>query len=138
MSYIFIMVIIKEKKKKNQLFKKIPSEDFVIKLLNIYGINGFDINYIFTKDSLILNNTLSKINEIINELEDFYLPCKKKIYLKNITIKRAITILRQFVKVYNYNIESSEKFNNYKKYLEYKLSNIEDIKKEYSFVIDFS
>ena len=80
MSYIFIMVIIKEKKKKNQLFKKIPSEDFVIKLLNIYGINGFDINYIFTKDSLILNNTLSKINEIINELEDFYLNLKKKIY----------------------------------------------------------
>ena len=76
-----------------------------------------------------------------DELANYYLPCKANIYLKNITLKRCIVILRQFLKCHNYNLYSKEKFIKGVKYLIYYIghesdTNIIPIKKE-KIVISF-
>ena len=53
-----------------------------------------------------MNNILS----IRDLLEEYYLPCKKKVYLDNLTLKKCITILRQLVKLYDYILKSNEKY----------------------------
>ena len=88
---------------KNQLFKNYPTEGFVIGLLNIYGIQDFSDNHYFTKDDLENLNTIEKLNELKDTLASYYIPCKAKIYINDINNhKKAITILRQFLKTQNY------------------------------------
>lgn len=106
---------------KNQLFKIIPDNSFIIKLLNLYGIVGYEDARFFTKVDLEKLNTLEKLKEIDKEIYSYYLPCKAKIYLKHITIKRCIVILRHFLKIKNYTLFSKEKFINGKKTTIYQL-----------------
>ena len=96
---------------KNQLFKNYPTEEFVIGLLNIYGIQDFSDNHYFTKDDLENLNTIEKLNELKDTLASYYIPCKAKIYINDINNhKKAITILRQFLKTQNYTLLSKEKY----------------------------
>ena len=44
------------------------------------------------------------------KLDDYYLPCKKKIYLNDHDFEKCITILRQCIKLYNYKLVSKEKY----------------------------
>ena len=53
-------------------------------------------------------NVVLKSKPIINELKMFYLPCKKKIYLENITPKKFITIIKQCIKLFNYKLVSQK------------------------------
>tara|TARA_B100000035_G_scaffold304244_1_gene303742 strand:+ start:491 stop:880 length:390 start_codon:yes stop_codon:yes gene_type:complete len=99
-----------------QLFKIKPDINIIKTLLPLYGINDFNDNHLFTKNDLIELNTVQKLNEISYKLKEYYLPCKAKIYTTNINEKRAITILRQFLKYYNYTLSSKEKYINGKKY----------------------
>ena len=110
---------------KNQLFIITPEKQLVINILTLYGIHGFDDIHYFTKEDLEELNTIQKLNEYIPELKKYYIPCKSKIYLENINIKRCITILRQLLKNYNYALISKEKNIKGKKYLTYKLSSID-------------
>ena len=95
---------------KNQLFKNYPNEEFVINLLNIYGIKDFSDNHYFTKKDLEELNTIDNLNQLKNKLASYYIPCKAKLYVNNIDHKRAITILRQFLKTQNYTLSSKEKY----------------------------
>ena len=49
------------------------------------------------------------------------MPCKKKVYLNNITEKKSITILRQILKLYDYNVKSVEKYIKGDKLIEYNI-----------------
>ena len=49
------------------------------------------------------------------------MPCKKKKYLQNLTEKKIITLLRQFIKCYDYVLYSKEKYIQGEKYLTYQL-----------------
>ena len=73
------------------------------------------INFHFTKEDLENLNIVDKINEIKEKLEIYYLPCKAKMYLKDLTEKKCITILRQFLKYIDYNLKMKEKYIRYKK-----------------------
>jgi len=95
---------------KNQLFKNYPNEEFVINLLNIYGIKDFSDNHYFTKKDLEELNTIDNLNQLKDKLSSYYIPCKAKLYVNNIDHKRAITILRQFLKTQNYTLSSKEKY----------------------------
>ena len=112
----------------NQLFRYTPDRHFLIKLLNIYGLRDFSDHFYFTKNDLIELNTLNNIIDIQDELENYYIPCKAKIYLKNITLKRCIVILRQFLKCHNYNLYSKEKFIKGVKHLIYYIGHESDTK----------
>ena len=106
---------------KNQLFRISPDLKVTEKLLSIFGISGLEDNHSFTKTNLCDLNTVEKINEMNNELDKYYIPCKSKMYLKNIDEKRAITILRQFIKIHNYTLMSKEKYVKGKKNLFYQV-----------------
>ena len=105
----------------NQLFTKKPSKELVEKLIQAYGLTGFDDETTFSKRELDKNNLFEKLSEIIKDLKDFYLPCKRKIYLEDINYKKSITILRQCLKLYNYKIKSKEKYFNGDKIIIYQI-----------------
>jgi len=111
---------------KNQLFKSYPDKELIIKLLNIFGIIDFSDNHFFTKEDLIELDTVLQLNKLKDELEIYYIPCKAKIYLKDINEKRAITILRQFLKTHNYSLFSKEKYIQNIKYNTYTLISIDN------------
>ena len=125
----------------NQLFKNRPSRNFVISLLNLYGIDDFDDNRFFTKKNLEALNTVEKLNEISDEITKYYIPCKAKTYLKNIDINRSIVILRQFLKCYGYTLFSKEKFIKGEKHIIYKIvaidKEINTPKKKEKIVVSF-
>jgi len=125
----------------NQLFKNRPSRNFVISLLNLYGIEDFDDNRFFTKKNLETLNTVEKLNEISDEITKYYIPCKAKTYLKNIDINRSIVILRQFLKCYGYTLFSKEKFIKGEKNTIYKIiaidKEINTPKKKEKIVVSF-
>ena len=106
---------------KNQLFRISPDLKVTEKLLSIFGISGLEDNHSFTKSNLCDLNTVKKLNEMNNELDKYYIPCKSNMYLKNIDEKRAITILRQFIKIHNYTLMSKEKYVKGKKNLFYQV-----------------
>ena len=105
----------------NQLFRTIPDRAFTIELLNLYGIDDFTDTHFFTKNDLDKLETIHKLNEIKDRLDEYYIPCKSKTYLQNITLKRSIVILRHFLKCHNYNIHSKEKFIKGIKYTTYRI-----------------
>jgi len=94
---------------KNQLFRKIPEKNIVIKILNLYGIKDIDDSHFFTKKNLIDLNTIDNLIEQKDLLIIYYIPCKFKIYFDDINLKRCIVILRQLLKVHNYTLLSKEK-----------------------------
>ena len=105
----------------NQLFKNMPDRSFVIGLINLYGIEDFDDDKYFTKKTLETLNTIENLNGIKDKLNEYYIECKSKTYLTDITIKRCIVILRQFLRCHGYTLFSKEKFVKGEKQTIYKI-----------------
>lgn len=112
--------------KKNQNFKNTPDIKFIMTLLETFGLSGLEDDRYFTKEHMKEINTVENIDKIKSQLEEYYLPCKAKIYLKDLNEKKVITILRQFVKIYNYKVFSFEKSINGQKQITYRLMLIND------------
>lgn len=104
-----------------QLFTKSPTDDIILKIINCFGLTDINDNTEFSQIDMNQQNTLVKFNNLKSELEEYYLPCKRNIYLKNINYKSIITITRQFLKTIDYTLDSREKYIKSKKYLIYKL-----------------
>jgi hypothetical protein len=131
----------------NQLFVHKPSIELVNNLISKFGLKDINDNTEFTKLDMDRNNTLSSIKLIENEIRECYIPCKRTKYLTKIDNKALITILRQFLKIYDYDLYSYEKFIKGTKYLSYKIITKQDkefakktrknpIKKEITIVFD--
>ena len=105
----------------NQLFKNMPDRSFVIELINLYGIKDFDDDKYFTKKTLETLNTIQNLNGIKDKLNEYYIECKSKTYLTDITLKRCIVILRQFLRCHGYTLFSKEKFVKGEKQTIYKI-----------------
>ena len=73
-------------------------------------------------ETMTNNNTLEKMQREIPILKEFYLPCKSKLFLDNLNLKKCITITRQILKLYDYDIVSVERSVNTKKTLFYHLA----------------
>jgi Mg2+/Co2+ transporter CorB len=99
----------------HQLFKDKVSDDVLFKILDAFGIKSIEDEFIFTKNDLITMNTVSKINNIKDQIIQFYLPCKAKIYLDDIDECKCITILRQILKLSQVKLISKQKYINQKK-----------------------
>ena len=112
---------------KNQLFNNLPPYELVEKILDYFVKPSFNTNFFFSRKDIESKDILKNIKNELDELSKYYIPCKKKVYFKNINSKNIITILRQILKVYNYKINAVEKYSNGKKYLLYNLEKIEDI-----------
>ena len=90
----------------NQLFRKSPTKELIIEMLNIIGLNDLDDRRKFTKKDLDNTEIIEEFSKLKNKFEEYYLPCKLKIYFTDINCKRIITILRQCLKLFNYSIKS--------------------------------
>ena len=107
--------------KKNQLFRINPDLPIIQSLLEAFGLDELEDTRFFTKQNMIEIETVQKITTLKKTLENYYLPCKSKDYLNQITEKRCITILRQFIKIFNYKCIGIEKSFNGQKNMTYRL-----------------
>ena len=94
---------------KDQLFKNKPDMNLVNDTIRLFGLDDFNDSKLFTKQNMIDLKTVEKVNEIVPRLQDVYLPCKSKKYLTRLDEKKCLTILRQLLKQYNYNLLTKEK-----------------------------
>ena len=104
-----------------QLFTEKPSIEFITSLLRCYGIQSLDDNKEFCKEDLTDFGTIDKLEELIPEMILYYLPCKSQIYLKDITVKRSITILTQFLRLFEHKLVRKERIINRKKHIYYNI-----------------
>tara|TARA_B100000900_G_scaffold244608_2_gene207997 strand:- start:36 stop:425 length:390 start_codon:yes stop_codon:yes gene_type:complete len=109
---------------KNQLFTEIPDLEFLNKFLNLYGINNLEDSVEFSKYELIDLNIVDKIEDLIPELVMYYLPCKYDMFLSNLNVNKCLTILRQIIKLYDYELKKREHVQNKKKSIYYHLNKI--------------
>ena len=107
----------------NQLFLKKPPQELARKVLKHLGITSFRYKKEITIESMTKHNTLDKMQNEIETLREFYFPCKAKLFLENLNLKKCITITRQLLKLYDYDIISIERSVNNKKTLFYHLIN---------------
>ena len=124
----------------NQLFKKRPTHESVIPILELFNLTSLDDQKSFTKKDLQQYDTVTKINDNIAMFEELYLPCKAKIYLTNLTEKKCVTVLRQILKLFKYNLKSTEKYIQGEKMIEYNIYctfKKEDVNKEDKCIISF-
>ncbi len=105
---------------KNQLFKINPDIHIVNDLLSAFGLEDLEDTRYFTREYLKENETVDKVIEIKERLSEYYLPCKKK-SLDNLTEKRIITILRQFIKSFGYKCIGTEQSVKGTKTMKYQL-----------------
>ena len=105
----------------NQLFKKRPTAESIVPILALYNLSGFEDSKSFTKKDLAVFGTVQKLEDNKSILEDLYLPCKAKIYLNNLNEKKSVTILRQILKLFKYNLKSTEKYIQGEKMIEYNI-----------------
>ena len=112
---------------KNQLFRKIPPKNVVINILNVFGLKDFDDQRYFSRKDLETLKCVEAMNNTMKSLlGEYYLPCKSRTYLNDLTPKNVITVLRQIVRLYDYNIISREKYIKGDKFIIYQLTpNIE-------------
>ena len=116
-NYIFIKIIMT----KNQLFRKVPSKELVLKVVKSFGLTDFDDIQKFSKKKLMMIGTVGKINDLKLELEKYYLPCKSRTYLNDLNEKNVITVLRQCIRIYGYTVISKERYLKGEKFIMYKL-----------------
>lgn len=105
----------------NQLFNDRPSYEVTLKLVRLFGLKDLKDQTEFTVLDMNHSNVLTKFKFIEEEISECYIPCKRKVYLSNITNKSLINILRQFLKTQDYDLSSHEKIINSKKHLVYKI-----------------
>jgi hypothetical protein len=113
----------------NQLFKQKPSKELVCELLTIYGLDGFDDDKQFNRNNLLNIHLIDNLNIFKTKLEEYYLPCKRKIYLENLTVKKSITILRQIIKLFDHVVKSNEKYIKGEKIIVYQIIPLNTLKK---------
>ena len=84
---------------------------------SIFEQRLIDFGYDTIHDGQVL--TLNIVN--VDSLSLYYIPCKAKQYLTDLTEKKCITVLRQLLKIHNYTLFSKEKFVKGKKHLFYQV-----------------
>lgn len=99
----------------HQLFKEKVSDDVLMKLLDAFGLKNITDDVIFSKHDLIALATVEKISSMKEQLQQYYLPCKSKVYLEDVNISKCITILRQILKLFQVKLISKQKYVNQKK-----------------------
>ena len=131
--------------KKDQNFKKKPDIKIIQSILETFGLNDLEDDRFFTKEHMQEIKTSQNLMNLKENLEEYYLPCKSKIYLKDLTEKKCITVLRQFVKNYNYKVIGIEKSVKGKKTTTYRLIYVnqeylspkKEIEKQRKYIVSF-
>ena len=108
----------------NQLFMQKPPNELLVKIIKAFGLNDLNDTKEFSQIDMDNYNTLTIFHTLEKELADCYIPCKRQEYtgnIRNIIYKEAVTIFRQFLKAYNYDLQSKERYIKGIRYLVYKI-----------------
>ena len=106
----------------NQLFRISPSLELTNKFVKIFGLRDINDKTKFCVLDMDRLNTLGNFKNIQKEIKNCYIPCKRKKYIDNkIDNKGLLTILRQFLKIHDHDMDSHEKFIKGSKYLIYRI-----------------
>lgn len=119
--------------KKNQLFRKVPSDEVLNKIVEAFGFRSLNDRRSFSRNDLHKLNTVAKVQEMKPLLEQYYLPCKARTYLNELTEKNVVTILRQCLKTKGFTICSREKYLKGDKFIIYSICPLDQ--KEYVSVV---
>ncbi len=111
--------------KNKQLFRQEPELEFMNKLLKCFNIKDLNDTRQFCKYDLFIYKTTDKIKELIPEMTLYYVPCKSIAYLSEIDEKRAITILKHFLLIFNYTLNRKEIIKKNKKIIYYNITSIQ-------------
>jgi len=122
----------------SQLFKKNPDQELFTKIIQTLGIDEFKEDFSFRKKDLLSFGTIHKLKALEPELREYYFPCKCKLYLDNLNENKCITIVRQFLRFFGYNLVSKEKYLNGEKFIVYSLSAAHHIKSPKNKIINFN
>ena len=105
----------------NQLFVKHVDIDMLNLIIECFGLHGMTDKRMFSKTDMAQHETTTKLLNLIPQLQEYYLPCKAKVYLNNITEKKCITILKQVLKLYGYVLLSKERNSRHRKVILYQI-----------------
>jgi hypothetical protein len=88
------------------VFRKNPPAELVDSICKCFHLRGKDDMTPFTRSSINLDD----MDELLLELEPYYVPCKAQTYLfEPLTFTRALVILRQVLKSHGLCLKSIEK-----------------------------
>ena len=109
---------------KNQLFREKIDYNSLIELIKeCFNIDlNENINYSFSRKTILNKNIIELLEDKIDVLKKYYIKCKHKTYLENLNEKKVITLLRQLLRLYEYELKAKEKYENGKKYLLYTIT----------------
>jgi hypothetical protein len=114
----------------NQLFIKQVDMDLVLRLLTCFGLKDLNDKRMFCKYDLESIGTVKQIESMMDEISEYYLPCKAKVYLTDLTEKKSLTILKQIIRLHGYFLKSKEKTFNNRKVMFYTLISEKDKKQD--------
>jgi hypothetical protein len=115
---------------KHQLFKEIPPQELVLKVVQCFGFEDIKDKGCICKNYFSSMNVIEKITKLLPEIKQYYLPCKAKTYLTELTNNSVMTILRQILRPHNYILISREKYINREKLINYNLVNKNEVELE--------
>ncbi len=131
----------------NQLYRSTIPHELFIKLCHCFGYDALNIEYSFNKLDLERLNTVKLVSELRDELSQFYIPCKAKLYLSSLNELKCITIFRQVLRLNNISLISKQRYIKHKKVTFYSLKFDNDANEEHlhsmkvsnnHFVVSFS
>jgi hypothetical protein len=113
-----------------QLFKaSVPNELFV-KVCQCFGYEVANEDFSFCKMDLERLDTVRRMNCLRDELCQYYIPCKAKLYLTNLNELKCITVFRQLLRLNNITLVSRQRYVKHKKITFYSLKFDEENKDE--------
>lgn len=105
----------------NQLFTRNIEIDVLLQVLNCFGLKDLQDHRTFSKADMVLAKTVQKLACVNPSLNTFYMPCKAKLYLQDMNEKKAVTVLKQCLRLHSYKLRSREKNIGGKKIVLYSL-----------------
>lgn len=104
-------------------FRVKPELEFIETLIVYYGIHSLNSNQSFTKNDLIRLNTKQKIvDELLCDLTIYYPPCTIRRIMDKFNEKKAITMLKQFLYVIDYCLDTKDTVKERKKVISYTIT----------------
>jgi hypothetical protein len=110
-----------------QLFRTKVDESLLSDLLACYGLEGLiDVRF-FSREDLKRIGTVEKVGTVADRLRACYISYKASTYFDgDLTEKRCITILRQVLRLYDFRLQTKERYHSGKKTIYYRLQSMRD------------
>ena len=113
----------------NQLFTKSIPLHIIQQLLEAFSLNGLEDSKKFTLLDLEKQHTVDRVLTLRSTLLEYYLPRKAELYIKIITARSCVNILRQTLKLHQYVLRSEQIYIMRKKITVYHIESIHKVNK---------